>query len=432
MFSSCSKISCCGNATSNGNGSSVFGYWSPVDYLYKFQQSQPVPKNFTAKWIHGHARNNYFPGLLQGASTFEEASTPRLVFREAPSIQALTCLPIIESGDAEITVDSQSGIVLSYTILEKNIQVVERAWTDPFLLHNLTSPPSAVPLSVGVGADGFETEICGPFNITTSYGTLFLVTLLGVADIRGLQEGFADCDTVENLNDMTFNIRDREQGINTDFMSYAMYTSVNKDPTALLNATKLSELTQKTFQTFFQHFVSSNVSVTDGGRAYQPIGTTLGDIGAIVKVNREDIKDTIPENYSNEYPVSNTNRSTTAKVSKRIEVLYMSPVATWLSVSILVWLALTTITAAILQRSHVRSLNSNFDKFADVLVCISGSDNLLELVKKIGIQGLEKETSVLVRLGWFKDRKGMIRYGIEAEGGKDMREVEWVEPMVKT
>lgn len=215
---------------------------------------------------------------------------------------------------------------------------------------------------------------------------------------------------------MTFNIRDREQGVNMDFMTYSMYNLVNKDPTALLNATTLATMTEKTFQTFFQHFVSSNVSITEGGRAYQPIGKTMGDIGALVRINRTRMRTQMPAQYSADFPVLNTNRSATAQVSTRIDILYMSPIATWLSISIIIWLLGTTVTVAVLQRSYLKSLNSDFETFADVLVCICGSENLLELVKERGVEGLKEVDGVVVRLGWFRDGLGRIRYGIEAEG----------------
>jgi len=226
---------------------------------------------------------------------------------------------------------------------------------------------------------------------------------------------------------MTFNIRDREQGINTDFMTYAIYSMADKNPTALLNATIFAELTQKAFQTFFQHFVSSNVSMSGGGRAYQPIGTTLGPLGSRVKINRtDDVKDTLPDDYGNAYPVLSTNRSATATVSTRIDLLHMSPLAAWLSISILIWLALTTITATVLQRSYLRALNCNFDTIADVLICISQSDNLLRLVHRRGIEGLKEEKTVRVRLGWFRSQQGNIVYGIEAEGADSEYSVRWV------
>lgn len=236
---------------------------------------------------------------------------------------------------------------------------------------------------------------------------------------------------VEDLDDMTFNIRDRDQGINVDFMTYAMYSLVGKNPDALLDVDTLTNSTQRVFTTFFQHFVSNSVSLKEGGFAYQPIGHMIEDPGPVYNVSWipiSTVKDRLPANYSNNYPRLNTARAANATVLTRIEVLHMNPTATWLSVAILLWLAATTILVAVIERKHVKRLNRGMDTLGNVLAWISGSDNLLQLVREKPIEQLMLEKGVWTKLGWFRDSKGVVRWGIEAEGGKGMRNVEWVNP----
>ena len=63
--------------------------------------------------------------------------------------------------------------------------------------------------------------------------------------------------TIENLAAERFALRDIDKGTNMDYMSYANFVLANKDPTALLNSTLLQQHSEKTFQTFFKHFVTS-------------------------------------------------------------------------------------------------------------------------------------------------------------------------------
>jgi len=172
MFITDRRSSCCSNATSkdstgNDNGTVVVGYWSPVDLSRRFRQFEPGPYNFTAKWIYGQARNNYF----QFGDSYRDRVTPRLVFHEVPSMQALTCLPIIETAEADVTVDADSGRVLSYKINDKAIKLADSAWNDPFVLHNLTGSPASDPILLGVGFNDYgrpiKTSIFGDLNITT-------------------------------------------------------------------------------------------------------------------------------------------------------------------------------------------------------------------------------------------------------------------------
>jgi hypothetical protein len=60
------------------------------------------------------------------------------------------------------------------------------------------------------------------------------------------------------LEDQWFNIRDIRQGLNLDFMSYANLVQANMDPLALLDPETLLKHTQRTFETFLQHYASQS------------------------------------------------------------------------------------------------------------------------------------------------------------------------------
>jgi len=68
-------------------------------------------------------------------------------------------------------------------------------------------------------------------------------------------------------------------------------------------------------------------------------------------------------------------------------------------------------------------MQRNITYIADMLVLIAGSDNLLKLIKKRGVD-LNSEKSVFTRLGWFRKSDGEVRYGIEIIGRENA--VEWV------
>ena len=181
--------------------------------------------------------------------------------------------------------------------------------------------------------------------------------------------------TTENLNDMVFNVRDNRTGINMDYMSYASYLQVGKNPETLLDETALLEQTQKTFSLFFQHFASSGVSLETGGWVYQPIGSNLDSLPPPAPgFEPKDGKDRT-------YRRLNTNRTTEVTVTTNVELLRMNKVATWISLSILVWLTVTTILIAALQRRYFGSVRK-METVADGLMLVAGSTKLLELVRE--------------------------------------------------
>lgn len=203
-----------------------------------------------------------------------------------------------------------------------------------------------------------------------------------------------------------------------DFMTYAMYMLGGADPEALLEISTLERTAEKTFQTFFQHYVSTNVSMEKGSWVYQAINSSLpSDLGEVISLqlgpggNSTEIK--ASDYQDNLHPVSSTNRTAIATISTRIEVLQMQPTAVWLSLAILTWLIATLVILAAGQRTYLKGLKNNVECIADVLTLVAGSERLLQLVRERGIEGLKDEDLTMTRLGWFQDVRGEWQWGIE-------------------
>ncbi|KAF1913324.1 hypothetical protein BDU57DRAFT_504408 [Ampelomyces quisqualis] len=395
MISRAYDAMCCGNGSRADPQRAVMGYWSPVypsdltsekpDFPY---QNLTWPMPITTKWLVGTAFN-----MSRGTTTAKY-----LYFTDVPRIQAARCTPIIETAEAEVKIHRDTGKVISYTI-GSTVAAAEQAWKDVFVQHeygsktamNVSSPES--------------------MNISTSFGVLFLDSLLGTAD---KQESLS---VYERTDFNAFAFRDQNHGISMDLMTYSMYLLARKDPEALLNYTTLATYANRTFQTFFQHFVNSELSLDKGGFAYQPIGdNTMETIGRSTNNGTFLARDSIS--------VPRTNRNITASVSHRIRVLHMNVTATYLSAAILTWLIFTTVVILCLQRRYTRFMNRDVQLIADMLLLISGSDNLLELVAEKGTE-FKKNKDIKTMLGWFKDRDGQVRWGVEVVGGSNA--VDWVD-----
>lgn len=225
--------------------------------------------------------------------------------------------------------------------------------------------------------------------------------------------------TQEDLDDNSYNIRDEMNGLNMDFMTYSIYSMAGKNPKALLDPDTFKTLTEKTFTTFFQHFVSTNVSMETGGWAYQKINASLPrSLGPGLKLVGNYLPGTeASENQDVMHPISHTNRTAAAHVSQRVELLQMNAVAVWLSIGIMGWLIITTAVVAVLQKRYFGSLVRNVECLGDVLVLIAGSANLLQVVREIQAGRLRPDDyeHLRTRLGWFVDEDGGLRWGIEME-----------------
>lgn len=222
----------------------------------------------------------------------------------------------------------------------------------------------------------------------------------------------------EPSSDNAFVMRDRQHGLNMDLMTYSMFTLANKDPEALLNYSTLVGHANRTFQTFFQHFVNNGLSLTDGGLAFQSISDRRYEsLGRPVHFNGTALP-------ARRYAELNTNRTSEAWISIRVKALHMNAIATYLSVAILIWLVATTVVMACLQRRYTSSMVRDVHLIADVLVLIAGSENLLQLVHERDVS-LERDEGIKTMLGWFKSKDDEIRWGVEIVGERST--VEWVD-----
>lgn len=243
---------------------------------------------------------------------------------------------------------------------------------------------------------------CSELDLTIeSYGAFFISQLLTAPHIVEPQmrsSMMVANHTIENLAAERFALRDTDKGTNMDYMSYANFVLANKDPTALLNTTLLQTHSEKTFQTFFKHFVT-RANWTYGGSASRAA-----------------------YEYHEAYWAQNEKFD--GVITERIEVLSMNKVATWLSLAILFLLMIILgilIIALQVVYPHT-SILRRVECLADALAMVAGSDELARWVNEVGVEGMER-AGIKTRLGWFRDKRGVVRWGVEVVDGN----VEWVD-----
>ncbi|KAL1598896.1 hypothetical protein SLS60_008040 [Paraconiothyrium brasiliense] len=385
-------VQCCMNGTTSNPQEAVIGYWSPLhkdeaDTTYPYQErAWPLP--FVTKWIVGK------PTVWSDYNHFF------LNYNDPPALQAALCQPVIDYTEANVTLDTESHVVYSYELLRKP-EPIKSAWSDVFVRHDLSG-----------SGEHYERNYTGRLNMTTSFGILYLDAIFGGAD-----RGSVGAPTLEDLDDNVYNIRDRGLGLNMDLMTYSMFTLGGKDARVLLNYTALTTHANRTFQTFFQHFVNEKLTTTEGSWAYQKLGdTSLEGLGQAVDENGTAVAERV-------YIRPDTNPTVTASVSRRIQILHMNTVATYLSAGLVIWLMATTAIVTCVQRRYTKFMLRNVEVMADVLVLVAGSEKFLSLVQQRGLD-LKRDTEVKTMLGWFKGRDGEVRWGVEVVGGRNP--VEWV------
>ncbi|KAI0531905.1 hypothetical protein GGR58DRAFT_523857 [Xylaria digitata] len=403
LFSSDRRLKCCQNITNGNIGQSSIGYWSPYlkDSLAHYPAiSETWPANFTVKWIRGHAVGvNLSYSHPYGPSTEDV----RLIWTERPRMTALNCMPTIETTNASVTVDATNGRVIKFELLGQ-LQKDEFAWNDDFLAYKQPSPWDSV----------FDV------NMTTSHGILFILGILGAADLENLIGATSiasspGSDTwgqvlAERLQEQTFNIRD--PGLNVDYMTYAMLSPANNNHSALLNAGTLRETAQQTFSVFFQHFVNNEISMTSGGYLYQSLDEKLpADLGEPVPLKGSHPEDMLTTGSSNNG--NSTNRITNVSVSQPMEVLSMSEPAAWVCMLILGYLIITCILLAVASKRYNRLLLRQVNSIADIAFLVAGSHKLLRVARDRSLESLKYDDTVEVKLDWFVTDQGCLRWGIE-------------------
>ncbi|KAK5800176.1 hypothetical protein VI817_002388 [Penicillium citrinum] len=404
VFVNPGQIQCCDNSSSNAwDPSVVVGYWSPNVSPDKWSV-RSWQHNFTAKFFHGNA----VTGIKNNdhlSSSDPNIANLGIVFTSPPSASFLTCRPLVESANAEITVNPETGVVQSFNITDEPRER-ENAFSDNFLPHNKTK----------VDRDNVKLR----YNVTVSYGRLFMASMLTAADTFGISGASHGSGYIlEDLKDNTYNIRDEINGLNMDFMTYSMYTLAGRDPKRLSDPDTFNELAQRTFATFFQHFVSNEISMETGSWGYQKINASLPkELGPGLEIENNYLPGTKASKHQDVmHPISHTNRTVEARLTRRVELLQMNSVAVWLSISIMAWLIITTVVVALLQKRYFGSLVRNVECLGDVLVLIAGSTNLLQVVREIQAGRLLPESyeHLRTKLGWFVDEDGGLRWGVEME-----------------
>ncbi|KAH7119731.1 hypothetical protein B0J11DRAFT_68808 [Dendryphion nanum] len=372
-------ISCCSNGTIDKPQQASFGYWTTTN-----RTDSHWPPHFVTKWIRGDT-----------VSFVDDYKDTWFYYTKMPTLQAAECVPVIETAEASVNIDKRSGMVYSYKILNKVVSA-EAAWMEDFTAHD---PGDGTNLGNYTGA----------VNVTASYGTLFIDSILQ-AVVRPFSSFLEGLDT--------FTVREPERGLNMDIMTYSMSTIAGSDMDALSNYTTLVNAANRTFQTYFQHFVHNKLSLSDDGwTTYQRIDERLpNDLSQPITTNGTRI----PQRT---FPNLSTSPEVVATVSNRTQLLHMNAVATYISVAILIWLIGTSLVVAVLQRRYTRYMIRNVESIADILVLIAGSENFLRLVQERGVS-LKRDRNIMTRLGWFKGRDGEVRWGVEVVGGPDP--VEWV------
>jgi hypothetical protein len=251
----------------------TIGQWLHFNYSSLSKLGSPLynpenSENFTVLWTNSsypYRYDGYNPWIPHNTmEKFEEP--PRLIFSERPQVQALTCRPIFETVKARITIDAATTRLEHYELLG-DVSPAEHPWSHSFDRHYANETDYYGP-SKGMISDEYID-----FNRTVSWGYLFQLGLLGACNAQGYitGDGLHEAEGVTEPYPFSF----IEPDLCSDPFSYGALAMVGNNRALLLNATKLTEVTQAVFTTFFQWFVSTQSGYAGEYWAYQPIGATL-------------------------------------------------------------------------------------------------------------------------------------------------------------
>ncbi|KAJ4989425.1 hypothetical protein SVAN01_05150 [Stagonosporopsis vannaccii] len=390
--------SCCANSTEPGatdeHNMSVLAYWTENWNKSTTTGEYTTTGDFMIKWLRGPA----------GFDSLFNRYVNHLYFSEPPGIQAAICVPTIETSPAQAVVDQRTGSIRDFEILEQPVSA-DVAWSDAFQFRARTETPAR---------QNSTEEQLYHHNVTTSYGVLFIKTLLRAASLQylGLELPAAIRPQPQETYEKFFNMKDNTTGFNTDFMSYASYALAGSDPNALLEIETLIKNSQKVFTTFFQHYVSSSISLDTGGWAYQPIGSNLKVKEPVVYIPQLLPNGNVAPKFE-DVSLQNTSRTVSASLSTRVPVLRINTVAFWVAATIMAWLLATLLMFAALQRWYLSGMKRNIECMADILVLVAGSERLMQLIEQKGVNALMAEDRIHTRLGWYRDDDGTMRWRID-------------------
>lgn len=398
FFANDKRITCCAdNSTNTLVGEASIGYWSPNMNDYAREQ------NFTVKWIHGTTVSG-IREMPEANWHNDDVPYSRLLWSAAPKMTALDCAPIIETANASLMVDYPSGQVLDFTIRD-DIAQDAFAWSDVFVIRGSTD------------LHDFNNESI-PIYMSISHGVLFLSALLDAADVGDLVGAPSTYgEDLENTSELTFTIR--SPGLNLDYMSYSMLSQVDGDRNVLLDPERLNEVANLVFSTYFQHYVSSNLSMTEGGWAYSPINETIPDDLAAIK---SDVDTRI--SHSPTQSVFYGNQSTSLHFTVSVEILQMSKSALWVSLG--VFCSLLIILAVVFLRSSkmFRGLLRDIETPAEIAILVIQSRWLSKMDQQDHQGHQAGESPCEVQLGWHKSPEGRDIWGFEMTRSCDESEQE--------
>jgi hypothetical protein len=247
----------------------AIGEWLHFNYSSNDTEGDPLynsdsSPNFTVLWT-----NSSYPYLYEDnredmySGMFD--APPRLIFAEEPQVQALECQPLFETSKARINVNADDGQIYDLQLLE-DVHPATDAWANRFERH--FSNETAYYDRALQDMDAVKN-----YNSTVSWGYLFQLALLQACNVQGFVTGSGDRIRSGVPGPTPFSFI--ETDLYSDPYSYAALALVNYSRPALLQASTLTNVTQRVFSTFFQWFVSSQSGFTDDYWAYQPIGASL-------------------------------------------------------------------------------------------------------------------------------------------------------------
>jgi hypothetical protein len=232
-------------------------------------------------------------------------------------------------------------------------------------------------------------------------------------------------DMIDPSQFRTFNFQ--VNGLNLDFMSFAMLALANNSKEALLDPETYMQLASTTFGVFFKHYAAENITRLSGGHIYQPIGDNLPwDLGPVINETNRTLVSTYQGALASGDQIDTSHPTILATYSIPVEQLVMSPVAVYLCLSILALLILTTTVMYSVNRSHFKALPRDVDTLASTLAFVHGSDRLLDwaqdgasakpwykLRSRKDKLARQQSKRLMAQMGPFKDHDGNDAWGIE-------------------
>jgi len=143
FFTNPSRLVCCTNETNNEPGLAAIGYWSPIGEGYELYNAMgtsgtgtgaPPITNMTIKFVIGKP----FPDEWIENTPAGVDGTPHYLYTAPPQVAVLNCAPIIEAGNATITIRQEDEIVIQ-SVSDGMSVVEDPAWGDYYLHHNNNS-----------------------------------------------------------------------------------------------------------------------------------------------------------------------------------------------------------------------------------------------------------------------------------------------------